>query len=200
MAKSLVDLQTREFMERLFRGERDFSGSRLTGNPLAAEDLEQLNAYLETEDDAGRLEKEPIIFDCSNISGLTLPKSYTQDHKSKGLYAPHTKARGITARHATMPGSNLNHADFGPYVYPNGTQRPSDLSYATFNESDMQYAILRSAKVAGTRFMFTNLWDADIQDLVGVGRARYLDTAILTREQRSYLERLARHGGQAGIR
>ncbi len=198
MAKSLVDLQARKFMDRLFQGERDFSGSKLIGGSFAAGDLEQLNAYLEIEDDGGRLEREPIIFDRSDISGLALPKLYTQNHKLIGLYAPHTKARGIIAVYVKMPGSNLNHADFGPYVYPNGTQRPSNLSYATFNGSDMKYAILRRVNVAGTRFMFTNLWEADVQGLVGVDRARYLDTAILTLEQRSYLERLARE--QVGAR
>ncbi len=200
MAKSLVDLQARTFMERLFQDERDFSGSRLIGGPLAIEDLKRLNTYLEHEDHEGRLENEPMIFDHSNISGLILPKLYTPDHRLVGLYAPYTKARGVIAVNIKMPGSYLNHADFGPYVYPNGTQRPSDLSYATFNESDMRYAILRGVNVTGTRFMFTNLWDADIHDIVGAGDARYLDMAILTPEQRSYLTSLIDHEKQVSTK
>jgi len=187
----LASVSDREFMKRLFEGERDFSRKKFVGDPISAEQLKEINRYLESEDHAGRLKESPIIIDGSDISGLALPQVYSSGRKLIGIHAPYTKARGIVAVRANFSGSYLEYSDFGPLVHPNRTQTRSNLSYAIFNEANMQNSVLRGARVAGTRFMFTNLWGADIQDISGAQTARYLDMAIMSPEQRSYLSSLA---------
>ena len=55
--------------------------------------------------------------------------------------------------------------------------------------------VLNRSKIGGARFMFTNLWDAKLEDVVGSERARYLETAIMSGQQRSYLARLIKTSG-----
>ncbi len=165
-----VKVTGKELMKRLMEGERDFTRIILAGEPLVPEEIAELNRYLKSVD----LSREPVILDLSDLSRATISE----------VYAPHTRAKGIKAVNAQFSGATLTYADLTPYVHINSTQTRSDLSRAKFDYTRIDYGRISGARVAGTRFMFANLWDAEMEDMVGLEKALYLDTAIMRFRQR----------------
>lgn len=178
----LVKITGKELIKRLMEGERNFTRIALVGEPLVPEEIVELNRYLKSVD----LSREPVILDLSNLSGATIP----------GIYALHTRARGIKAIGAQLPGATLTYADLTPYVHPNNTQTRSDLSRARFTHTQMSYSKISGARVIRTGFMFTNLWDAGMEDMIGLERALYLDTAIMRPQQRERINDYLRSRSQ----
>ncbi|MBI1972334.1 MAG: pentapeptide repeat-containing protein [Candidatus Aenigmarchaeota archaeon] len=170
----LFTISSRELMKKLMEGERDFSRRKLGGAPLGIDEIAQLNMYLKSADLSG----EPVILDLADISGANAPE----------IYAPHTRARGARIVGARFPGAVLSYCDLSPFVHPNRTQTRTDLSYTRFDRAQMDNSDISGATLRGTRFMYTNLWDAKMEGVAGLEDALFLDSAIMRREQRATID------------
>lgn len=149
--KNMVTITGSEWMRQLFSGERDFTRTRIIGENAVLEYIKQISDYMAMTD----LEKEPLILDLADITGVHAP----------GLYAPHIRARGVRAPYVNLGGANLDDSDFGPYRNPNGSETRSNLVYATLDN-----ATARRTKFNGAAVRGIGLFKADLSgsDLTGV--------------------------------
>ncbi|MBI4177365.1 MAG: pentapeptide repeat-containing protein [Candidatus Aenigmarchaeota archaeon] len=137
-----------EWMKKLFEGERDFSRTKIVGEPVVLQHIKEINDYLTM----ANLEREPLILDLADISGVRAPE----------LYAPHTKARGIRAPYADFGRAFLSYSDFGPYRNPNGSETRSNMVYVTFDNATMNSVVLRGAVVRGISLRYADLSGSDL--------------------------------------
>ncbi len=146
-----VEMKGSEWMKKMLDGERDFSRVRIIGEDSVLEHTEMMNSYLSSVN----LEKEPLIFDLADLSGVHAPT----------IYAPYTKFRGVRAFYINLARAYLEHSDFGPYVNPNGSETRSVLVSATLDDVHAAYATWTKA-----RFNRASVARADFShgDLCGV--------------------------------
>lgn len=177
-----ITITGREWARKVIEGERDFSRKIFVGEPITLEELEQMNRHLKEAFEEGRLQREPLILDLADISGTELPVIYSPGPNIKpvSIYAPHTKARGIKAVRASVKWAFLPDSDFGPYENPNHSHTRSNLRDLEADNATLIRSSIRGARVAGMRFLGTNLSYADMTDLVGLGRARYVGYGTFT--------------------
>ena len=178
----VVEITGKEFIRKALAGERGFSRTKFVGEPLAPQDMEEINSYLKRLDQEGVLRQEPIILDLADLSGVEIPVIHSPypNIEPVSIYAPHTKARGIRAVRANIAWAVLDDADLGPYEHPNHSFTRSDLRYCIADHAKMRRSIIKGARVAGVRFLNLDLSYADMKDLEDLERAKYVSSGIFT--------------------
>ncbi|MFH0889804.1 MAG: pentapeptide repeat-containing protein [Candidatus Aenigmatarchaeota archaeon] len=144
----LIVLKGSEWMKQLLDGERDFSRVKIVGGNMVLDYMKEINRYLS----AANLEKEPLIFDRADISGVHAP----------AIYAPFTRLRGVRAPYANFASAYMEHSDFGPYVNANGSETCSILWSATLDNANMEHSIFRKARLKNASVKKTNFSHADL--------------------------------------
>lgn len=224
MSDTLKSISGRELIQRILKGEKDFSRTRLSSTeaPLNQEEgFEEMIAYLHKQD----LRNEPVIAEGADWKGLRAP----------GLFFPSTRFAGADLSGADLRNSDLRRAAFNDAKLQQANLEGAtiihcrfmntDLSGANMRGTDMYEAKLTGTVLRGTDLTFAqmprigldggdltgaavggaNLYRSDLRGVAGLdsvrdlGRASFHQT-VVTQKQLETIEKAFRSLGYFDVR
>jgi uncharacterized protein YjbI with pentapeptide repeats len=203
----LTSITVADLAQRILSGERDFAGTRLTGdaNLGALESYEDLLAYLRAQD----LRNAPVIADGSDWHDLSAPGLFFQAAKLAGANLTHANLQRADLRRAELVGAQLVGADLSGATLVVARLMKANLQGACLRGADLYEANpadanLRETNAAGARLLRialrgadltratltgADLYRADLRGAVGLeevqdlATARFHQTIVTDREQ-----------------
>lgn len=184
-----------ELAQRILSGERNFTETRLIGDPnlAALENYVELLSYLRAQD----LRNVPVIAEGSDWQGLLAPGLFFQAAKLSGANLSQANLQRADLRRAELVGARLVGADLSGATLVvarlmkanllGASLRGADLYEANPAEANLRDAnaagarllriVLRGADLAGATLTGADLYRADLRGVLGLQEAHDLATA-----------------------